>query len=427
MKIFKFGGASLQNPVAIKQLAKIINEHKEGPLVVVVSAMGKTTQSLEDILQQYLHNQAYESAVNKVYLFHKNIIQALLGDECSQLETELHIWKQQLVQDLTSTHLPEGIETLYSKVVAWGEILSSKIVHRYLNHVGIPFTWLDARKYIKTKFGFINAQLDEVITKDLIQSGLKPLLDQGKLILTQGFIASDQRGATTTLGKEGSDFTGAIFAAALKANSLTIWKDVPGIMSADPKVFKNTIQFTELSYKTMASMSYYGAQVVHPKTIYPLAMQEIPLYIRPFYNNQGIGTVINNKVQESINIPIYILRKDQIFIKVSVGDFIFFEEKHLGMLCEELNKLALRINFLEKSPYYISVCLNSESIKIEDLLALLKIKFNISYQSPVQLLTIIGQVKQADLNLFQEEDILTKQCNINVHQIVYIDKGLDLH
>ena len=176
MEIFKFGGASLQNPVAIRQLAKIINEYSGQPLVIVVSAMGKITQSLEEILQQYLHNQAYESAIEEVYLFHKNIIQALLGDACSPLETTLQTWKQQLIQDLTTTNLPEELEKLYSKIVAWGEILSSKIVYHYLTHVGIHLTWVDARQYIKTKVGFINAQLDEPYTKALIQNKLKEKL-----------------------------------------------------------------------------------------------------------------------------------------------------------------------------------------------------------------------------------------------------------
>ncbi|ACE05792.1 hypothetical protein Aasi_0369 [Candidatus Amoebophilus asiaticus 5a2] len=427
MEIFKFGGASLQNPVAIRQLAKIINKYSGQSLVIVVSAMGKITQSLEKILEQYLHNQAYESAIEEVYLFHKNIIQALLEDTCSPLETALQTWRQQLIQDLTTTNLPEELEKLYSKVVAWGEILSSKIVYHYLIHVGIHLTWVDARQYIKTKPGFINAQLDEPYTKALVQNKLKPMLAQGKFILTQGFIGSDQSGETTTLGKEGSDFTGAILAAALEASSLTIWKDVPGIMNADPKVFKNTTQFQELSYETMAKMSFYGAQVVHPKTIYPLAAQDIPLYIRPFYNHQAVGTIVNSKVQAPIDIPIYILRKEQVLIKVSVGDFIFFEEKHLSMLCEELDKLALRINFLEKTPYDVSICLNNESIKIDKILAILQNGFNIAIQTPVQILTVIGQIQPADLNFLQEKNILTKQYNSSVYQVVFLVNGTDLY
>jgi aspartate kinase len=424
MEIFKFGGASLQNPVAIRQLAKIINEYKEQPLVVVVSAMGKTTQSLETILQHHLHNQAYELAVEEVYLFHKNIIQALLADTCPQLETELQNWKQQIIKDLTTANLPEEVEKLYSKIVAWGEILSSKIIYHYLADVGIYFTWVDAREYIKTNFGFINAQLDEAYTKFLIRNELKPMLVQNKFILTQGFIGSDRSGVTTTLGKEGSDFTGAILAAALEADSLTIWKDVPGIMNADPKVFKNTFQFQELSYETMAKMSFYGAQVVHPKTIYPLATQEIPLHVRSFYNNQA-GTIVNSKVQTLIDIPIYILKKEQVLIKVNVDEFIFFEEKHLGVLCEELDKLALRINFLERTPYHISICLNNEPIKIEKFLTVLQTTFNICVQTPIQLLTVIGPVQQADLSFLEEKTILTKQHNSSVYQVAFLDNGTD--
>jgi len=288
MQIFKFGGASLQNALAIRDFAKIVNEYKDNPLIVVVSAMDKTTQALEDIFEKNLTQLPYEAAIEEIYLFHLEIAETLLGNSCTPLQHELDDWKKGLIQDLQITYLSEEIEKVYSKVIAWGEILSSRIIYYYLIHIGIPFTWVDARKYIKTKSGFMNASLDERLTRELIQNELEPLLTHHKLLLTQGFIASDHTGTTTTLGKEGSDFTAAILAAGLKATSLTIWKDVPGIMNADPKIFQDTVKFDELDYETMANMAFYGAQVVHPKTIHPLAAHDIPLHIRPLKDKHGI-------------------------------------------------------------------------------------------------------------------------------------------
>lgn len=421
MEIFKFGGASLQNALAIREFTKIVNEYKDKPLIVVVSAMGKITQALEEIFEKNLTNQPYEAAIEEVYLFHLEIVETLLGNSCTSLQHELDKWKKGLIQDLQFTYSSEEIEKVYSKVIAWGEILSSRLIYYYLIHIGIPFTWVDARKYIKTKSGFMNASLDEHFTRKLIQSELEPLLTHHKLLLTQGFIASDHTGSTTTLGKEGSDFTGAILAAGLKATSLTIWKDVPGIMNADPKIFQNTVKFDELDYETMANMSFYGAQVVHPKTIHPLAAHDIPLHIRPFKDKHEKGTLVNNKLNKKIDTPIYILKKDQIFIKLSLGKLIFFEENHLNFFFQELNRFGLRINFLERTPYSISTCLTNDYINVDTFLDILKPIFKTTCYASTQLLTIIGQIDEANLEFFQGKTILAKQYNTHVYQIVFLN------
>lgn len=419
MEIFKFGGASLQNPISINQFGKIINSYEGDALVIVVSAMGKVTRELETILEKQIHQQHYEAAIEGVYTYHLHILQSLGGHADSPLQQELNDWKKQIYQDLQTPYQPEDLEKLYSQIVAWGEILSSRITYHYLLHLGITCTWVDAREYIKTNFSFINAQVDQVLTRNLVSKNLKPLLQQTPILLTQGFIGSDAMGRTTTLGKEGSDYTGAILAAALEAQSLTIWKDVPGIMNADPKVFQEARQFKELSYETMAAMSFYGAQVVHPKTIYPLALQNIPLRIRPFNDKDAPGTIVNNQAKESSQLPIYVLRSDQVWMKLQVGDLLFFEEKQLAIVFEAFDRLSLRINFLERTPYYIAICLTYDYIKLEQLLNILQPIFKLDYHPTISLLTIMGQDKAPSFKILEGATILAQQSYQSVYQIAF--------
>jgi aspartate kinase len=421
MEIFKFGGAALQNPTSISQFGTIICSYKGNALVIVVSAMGKVTRALETILEKQIHQQSYEAAIEDVYTYHLHIIQSLWGDIHTPLQQELNDWKKQIHQDLHSTYQPEDLEKLYSQIVAWGEILSSRITYHYLLHLGINCTWVDARKYIKTKVGYINAQVDQTLTRDLVGKNLKPLLQHTPILLTQGFIGSDAMGHTTTLGKEGSDYTGAILAAALGAQSLTIWKDVPGIMNADPKIFQEAKQFKELSYETMAAMSFYGAQVVHPKTIYPLALQDIPLHIRPFSNKDAAGTIVSNhhQAKESSPLPVYVLRTDQVWMKLQVEDFCFFEEKQLAIVFEAFDRLSLRINFLERTPYHIAICLTYDYIKLEQLLSILQPIFKVEFRSNVSLLTIMGQEETPVCNILEGVAILAQQRYQSVCQIAF--------
>ncbi len=419
MEIFKFGGASLQNPISINQFGKIINSYEGDALVIVVSAMDKITRELEAILEKQIHQQPYEAAIEGVYTYHLHILQSLLGDSYSPLQQELNDWRNQIYQDLQTPYQPEDLEKLYSQIVAWGEILSSRITYHYLLHLGITCTWVDAREYIKTHVGFMNAQVDQSLTKDLVIKNLKPLLQQSPMLLTQGFIGSDAMGRTTTLGKEGSDYTGAILASALEAQSLSIWKDVPGIMNADPKIFEEATQFKELSYETMAAMSFYGAQVVHPKTIYPLALQDIPLHIRPFGDKDALGTIVSNQAEEDSQLPIYVLRSDQVWMKLQIGDLIFFEEKQLAIVFEAFDRLSLRINFLERTPYHIAICLSYDYIKLEQLLSILEPIFKLEYHPTTSLLTIMGHGKEPSLKILEGATILAQQSYQSVYQIAF--------
>jgi len=282
MKVFKFGGACIQHPEAVRKLKQFIRSEQLHPLVIVVSAMGKTTEGLEKVFQQRLDAQPYDVAIQRLYRFHQEMIDHLLLTLRQEAYQALALWKEKLVTTLSVPAIDASLDELYSKIVAGGELLASKLIYYYLQEQNVACAWLDARRCIKTNSRFCSAQIDWATTQHWVKKSVNPLLEQNQVVLTQGFIGSNEAGETTTLGKEGSDFTGAILAAVLGAQSLTIWKDVPGIMSADPKLFKQATKFDHISYEAMAEMAFYGAKVLHPKTIQPLAAHNIPLYVRPF-------------------------------------------------------------------------------------------------------------------------------------------------
>ncbi len=418
MKVFKFGGASIQHADAIKQLPRILTAHQQQPLLMVVSAMGKTTQGLEKIFLHKINNQPYEQAIEEVYIYHQHIIQDLLGNAGQQILQELKDWKSNLLQSLQAPYVPSRLDSHYSSLVAWGELISSQIIHAYLQSQSLSCGWIDARQSIKTQEGFRDAAIDWEATERLVIQNLLPLLAQYPLVLTQGFIGSNQAGDTTTLGKEGSDFTGAILASILGAHSLTIWKDVPGIMNADPKIFEEATQFEQLSYETMARMAFHGAQVVHPKTIQPLAQSNIPLYVKPFSNWQATGTLVNNS-QISIEKPIYMLKKDQCLMRLRLKNLAFFDEQQLGNIFHQLAKLAIQVNMLERGAYSLTLCFNHDLIRVDKLTALLEKEFVLNYDSPVNLLTVMQQVHGLPKGYLQTKTILLEQQCQDLYQVVF--------
>jgi aspartate kinase len=420
--IHKFGGTALQNPETIQSIPSLLGEKFDNPLILVVSAMGDVTRQLEKIFQKYLHQQDYTLAVDQVYQFHQSIIKALFGDKSATVLLGLDTWRQDLHQELTKDCPPSEVEQRYSQLIAWGEILSSKIVHHYFLHIGIPFIWLDAREYIKTNQGFKDASLDEDHTYALIHHTLLPLLKKDTKILIQGFIASNRAGYTTTLGKEGSDFTAAILAAGLGATSLTIWKDVPGIMNSDPQWTDQPTQFFELNYETMATMSFYGAQVIHPKTIAPLAQRNISLHIRSFKNKSSKGTHISNQAPPRLHQPMYILKQEQVFVTISKSKFAFFEENALMTIFESLHRLQLQANFIDRDPYSLSLCLNDDGIKIFQWMRLIESLFQFQPYPNATLLTILGRepmVNNPQHPLLIDKKIIAKKYSQEVLQIVF--------
>jgi aspartate kinase len=417
MKIFKFGGACIQHPGAVRRLKQLIEAEQTRPLVIVVSAMGRTTKGLEDVYQQKLADQPYDIAIQRLYRFHQEMIDHLLVTLRQEAYQALTLWVEQLDKTLSAPVVDTSLDKFYSRIVAEGELLASKLIYYYLQEKHVACAWLDARKCIKTNSRFCNAQVDWVATQHWVKKEVGLRLAQNQVVLTQGFIGSNEAGETTTLGKEGSDFTGAILAAVLAAQSLTIWKDVPGIMSADPRLFKEAAKLDHISYKTMAEMAFYGAKVLHPKTIQPLAFHKIPLYVKPFHQPHAKGTEISNGLAQ-VEHPIYILQEDQGLVQLSMEHLTFFDEECLQEVFYQLAQQHMHTNMLGRSAYQLSICLNADTYRIKTLLAVLNQKFQVHYHIPVSLLTIMHHDDKRPKPLLQQKTILLVQQKPGLYQAV---------
>ncbi len=320
MKVFKFGGASVKDANGVKNVAKVLNQVGYKDTVVIVSAMGKTTNALELVVDHYFNKtKEFPNSILELKRFHLNIVEELLGSESVAIKAKVC----ELIEEL-NTFLKHNKATNYSfvydQVVGFGELLSTHIINSYLNHVGIQSKWLDARKCVKTDSYYRDANLDWEQTQDAINEQVS----KDVLFISQGFIGSDQNNFTTTLGREGSDYTAAIFAYALNAESVTIWKDVPGVLNGDPRVFENTQLLNQISYAEAIELAFYGASVIHPKTLQPLQRKEIPLYVRSFINPEGAGTAVSKGKTLDPYIPCFILKPKQVLIRLSSLDFFFY-------------------------------------------------------------------------------------------------------
>ena len=423
MKVFKFGGACIQHPESVRTLEQLITSEQSRPLIVVVSAMGKTTQGLEDIFQRKVAAQPYDVAIQRLYRFHQNIIDHLLLNLRQEAYQALALWQEQLVATLSCTADDDTLlDRLYSRVVAGGELIASQLIYYYLQERNMACAWLDARECIKTNNGFCNAQVDWAATRHRVKKNIGPLLKKKQVVLTQGFIGSNDTEGTTTLGKEGSDFTGAILASVLGAQSLTIWKDVPGIMNADPKLFKEATKFEHISYKAMAEMALYGAKVLHPKTIQPLAAHHIPLYVKPFHSFHETGTEISDGPAR-VEHAIYTLQKDQVLAQLSLEDLSFFDEECLRKVLHQLTQHNMRTNMLERSAYTLSICLDAEPHKTSVLLAALNEKFRVRRHARVHLLTVISQNNSLPKTLLEDKTILLVRQSGGIYQVAFQHQG----
>lgn len=413
--VYKFGGASIKDAAALKNLYDILQPRLQKNTVLVVSAMAKTTNALEAILAKKLAGQDFTQEWTQVTAFHTGMGMALFPVEHAifqQLEevyeTALACLQWPLTQD--------NYEERYDEVVAFGELLSSHLVAAYLNLRGLPVSWQDARRVIHTDSDFRFAKIDWEQTRTSCQDNWLPLLEQGP-ILTQGFIGSDPQGRTTTLGREGSDFTAAILATSLDAASVTIWKDVPGVLNADPKLFPEAQKFDELGYREAAEMTYFGASVIHPKTIKPLANAGIPLFVRSFVDPDAPGTKIHEQAAPH-EVPTLVLKKNQVLVSFKVTDFTFIEEKHIHAIYTQLQQLKLRANLLQVSAITVSIVIDAQLFKLEQLCEALKSAFEIRYNEGLELLTII-KPKAAEIPALMEGyELLLEQATRTTYQVV---------
>ncbi|MDX1629371.1 MAG: aspartate kinase, partial [Fulvivirga sp.] len=382
MKVFKFGGASIKDAEAIKNMCAIIGNYTSEKLIVVVSAMGKTTNALEGVLHLRWNQKDYLSALEEVKAYHRVIMNDLFLTE----HTVFGI-ADKLFEKLEQTILLDlPFDELYDQTVSFGELLSSTIIGEYLKTCQQNVFWLDAREYIKTDGHFREGHVDWKLTGELMRHDIYEIL-ANKLIITQGFIGGTDDHKTTTLGREGSDYTAAIFASSLNASEVCVWKDVPGILNADPKLVPDAILFKELPYQEAAEMTYYGASVIHPKTIKPLANKKIPLWVKSFDHPDQPGTLIHDCKVERLP-PCTIIKNDQALISFKVIDFTFVNESNLSLIFHELSEIDLKINIMQNSAISFSIVVDYQPIKIETVIDKLKDHFEIRYNTGLQLITI---------------------------------------
>ena len=384
MKIFKFGGASVKNAEGVINLAKVLRKTHFNDTVIVVSAMGKTTNSLEKLVDLYLQNSDnLNQQLFEIENFHQTIVNDLFDSKFSETGSVI----KNIFKDLNfflSTNKSEKYSFVYDQIVSYGEILSTKIIHKFLIKEQISNTWLDARKFIKTDSYYRDSNLKWDLTLQKIKAGF----ENGKTYVTQGFIASDINNFTTTLGREGSDYSAAIFAYALNATEVTIWKDVNGILNADPRHFTETTLLEHVSYREAIELAFYGASVIHPKTLQPLQRKEIPLYVRSFLNPSLKGTTVKKGSPLSPLIPCFILKQNQILLELSSLDFSFIIEDNISDIFKLLHTHQMRVELIQNSAISFSVCITNNYKRLDELLSNLKSRFKVKINKNVSLYTI---------------------------------------
>ena len=389
MLVFKFGGASVKNADAVKNVAKIISLFPKDKKLVVVSAMGKTTNSMEEIVDAlWLKNtESFRYLVDQVYLYHVKI--------CDQLFTErhdgVHAFMDEIFEGLLyklSQPLSENYDFVYDQIVSLGEMLSTKIVECYLLEQTEKAAWLDARLCIRTDNTYRNGTVDWIKTEELVTSQVNPIFKNSDTIVTQGFIGSTTEGLTTTLGREGSDYTAGIFAYCLQAKSVTIWKDVPGMLNADPKWFDDTIKLNQISFQEAIELAYYGATVIHPKTIKPLQNKNIPLYVKSFLDPHAEGTEISASTEFDHLIPSFIFKMNQIKVGITPKDFSFIAEDNLSQLFDVLSRAGVHINLMQNSAISFDFVMDNKQNVIKDLFQILEKDYVISVEEGFELVTI---------------------------------------
>ena len=388
MKVFKFGGASVNSADAVRNMAQIVQKHLEStPLVVVVSAMGKTTNLLEKLVPGVSSKEEAVALRQQLEDYHRGIATALMPDS---MDVQGDITSILSRFDTTTKLLraKDDYNYNYDQTVSFGEVLSTTIIAHYLNVIGIKTMLADARQIIITDNHFREGHVNWEFT----QGTCRLMLDAARgynVVLTQGFIGSvKDSNQTTTLGREGSDYSAAILAYCLDAESVTIWKDVPGFLNADPKFFKDTVKISQIPYNEAIELAYYGASVIHPKTVKPIQNKGIPLYIRSFITPDGEGSAVGNYHAISPETPLYIFKNDQILLSILPRDYSFIAEDNLQVIFGILNELGIRVNLMQNSALSFSICIDNNPQRVGVLIERLKSMFRVRYNENLQLVTI---------------------------------------
>jgi aspartate kinase len=411
LQVFKFGGASVKDAAAIRNVARIVDRFTANPLLVVVSAMGKTTNALESVTAELRSNQSIDSSLRSIVDSHRAVITELLGqDHPAEKEVET------LYNSIRRADPGQEYDRLYDQVVSLGELASTRIVYHHFVKSGLPVEWIDAREYIVTNSDFREGKILWEETEARIQT-LLPLLS-GSIVITQGFIGRTAQGLTTTLGREGSDFSAAIFAHCLGAAAVTIWKDVPGIMNADPKRMTAATVFDELPYQEAAEMTYYGASVIHPKTIKPLANKGIPLLVKNFDDPSLAGTRIHECHVPNLE-AVTVVKDNQCLISCKVTDYTFINEHQLGTIFQSLAELDLKVNLMQNSAISFSICLDYRQDRIELLIERLQVHFEVFYNTGLQLITVKNYRAEHHEEYRKRPGLVLEQASRSTLQVLY--------
>ena len=413
MKVFKFGGASVKDAAGVRNLAKIIR-NQGADAIVVVSAMGKTTNALEALVRAYVNNQPDEiqNALSIVIDYHTQVMNDLAGDF-----GQVH---QTFAQLRTLLALPSNgsYDEIYDQIVSLGEIISTQIIATFLEQNSIPTHWLDARQLVCTDVTFREGRVDWEETRRHIRQRLP----KEGVKLTQGFIGQTPDNRTTTLGRDGSDYSAAIFAYCLDADSVTIWKDVPGVLNADPKWFDETVLLDKITYQDAIELAYYGATVIHPKTIKPLQNKGIPLYVRSFLKPDAPGTVIGN-YERHLDTPSFIFKIDQVLISLHPNDFSFIAEDNLSRIFGRFAQAGVKINLMQNTAISFSVAVDNNPDRIPALLTQLRQDFRVTYNDGLELITIRYYDQHTVDRVLVNKKLLLEQKSRYTVQLVVRDLG----
>jgi len=414
MQVFKFGGASVKNAEGVKNLASVLREVGYDQTLVVVSAMGKSTNALEIVIKNYFENKTeLQSSIQDVKKYHNEILLELFNTTQHAIFKKLTSIFEDLDQFLSRNKSPD-YNFVYDQVIGFGELLSTTIISAYLNEVGLQNNWLDVREFIKTDNYYRRANVDW----DQTQANIKAKFDSKVLNVTQGFLASDANNFSTTLGREGSDYTAAIFAYCLNAESVTIWKDVPGILNADPRYFENAQLLNRISYREAIELAFYGASVIHPKTLQPLQQKEIPLFVKSFLNPKDDGTMVGKGIGLQPDIPCFIVKKNQVLISLSSLDFSYIVEENISEIFKLLHLYKMKVDLVQNSAISFSVCFENSYRNLERLLQHLKAKFKVTIHENVSLYTVRHYNEQAISSVEKDKNLLLKQLTQQTLQIV---------
>lgn len=419
MRIFKFGGASVKDAAGVQRVSSIVKHFSKDDILIVVSAMGKTTNALELLVQYFLDKN--EEACRKQFSLirdqHLDLVELLFksskADDYRAIKAEVEEQFQHL-ESILETPAVGGFNRVYDQIVSFGEIISTKIISAYLNHDGFENQWLDARRLIRTDQNYRAARVDWNYSSRLVEEAIQT----GRSFVIQGFIASDDHYNATTLGREGSDYTASVLAYILKAKELSIWKDVPGVLNGDPKVFEDTQLLHKISFREAIELAFYGASVIHPKTIQPLQERGIPLRVRSFADLKEEGTLISEGVALEPFMPCFIRKENQQLITISTRDLAFIAEDHLSMIYKLFHRYGLRVNLSQHSATRSAFCVNNDPIAGPPLIEELKQNFDLSVDGQLELYTVRHYNDAALADIRKRGHILLEQLSADTYQIV---------